>query len=65
MKEPRYTVEPVTQLALFRLGYRFLIVGSREACRGVYRAKEAPTCRRQAEQPAVLVPVIQAPGVSG
>lgn len=27
MDEPRYTVEPVTQLALAQLGYRLLIMG--------------------------------------
>lgn len=28
--EPRYIVKPVTQLALFQLGYRFLIIGPSE-----------------------------------
>ena len=29
-EEPRYIVRPVTQLALFQLGYRFLVVGPSE-----------------------------------
>jgi hypothetical protein len=42
MDEPRYTVEPVTQLALFQLGYRFLIMRTRRDCWGFRRTvKEA------------------------
>ena len=42
MDEPRYTVQPVTQLALFQLGYRFLIMDPRRECWGFHRtAKEA------------------------
>lgn len=40
MDEPRYTVEPVTQLALFQLGYRFLIMGPRRECWGFHRTVE-------------------------
>jgi hypothetical protein len=40
MDGPRYTVEPVTQLALFQLGSRFLIMGPRRECRGVHRSVE-------------------------
>jgi len=37
MVETCYTVEPVTQFALFRLGYRSLIVGPRGECCGFHR----------------------------
>jgi hypothetical protein len=37
MDEPSYTVEPVTQLALFQLGYHFLIMGPRRECWGFHR----------------------------
>jgi hypothetical protein len=37
---PRFTVEPVTQLALFQLGYRFLVIGPRQECRGFHRTAE-------------------------
>ena len=40
MDEPRYTVEPVTQLALFQLGYRFRIIGPRRECWGFHRTVE-------------------------
>jgi hypothetical protein len=40
MDEPRYTVEPVTQLALFQLGYRLLIMGPRRECWGFHRTVE-------------------------
>jgi hypothetical protein len=40
VNEPRYTVELVTQLALFQLGYRFLIGGPRRECWGFYRTAE-------------------------
>lgn len=40
MNEPRDTVEPVTQLALFQLGYRFLVGGRRGECWGFYCAAE-------------------------
>jgi hypothetical protein len=40
VNEPRYTVELVTQLALFQLGYRFLIGGPRRECWGFYRTVE-------------------------
>ena len=41
MNEPRYTVEPVTQLALFQLRYRFLVIGPRRECWGFQRTAEA------------------------
>ena len=37
---PRFTVEPVTQLALFQLGYRFLVLGPRRESRGFHRSFE-------------------------
>jgi hypothetical protein len=40
MEEPRYTVEPVTQLVLFQLGSRFLIMGPRRECSGFHRTVE-------------------------
>ena len=40
MNKPHYTVKPVTQLALFQLGHRFLVVGPRRECRGFYRTAE-------------------------
>jgi hypothetical protein len=40
MDEPRYTVEPVTQLALFQLGSHFLIMGPRRECWGFHRTVE-------------------------
>ena len=40
MEEPRYTVEPVTQLALLQLGSRFLIMGPRRECWGFHRTVE-------------------------
>ena len=39
-EEPRYIVKPVTQLALFQLGYRFLIVGPSEKVWGWRRTLE-------------------------
>jgi hypothetical protein len=66
VNEPRYTVEPVTQLALFQLGYRFLVVGPRRECWGLDRtAEEAHLAAGRAEQPAALVQMIQASGLSG
>ena len=66
MNEPRYTVEPVTQLALFQLGYRFQVVGLRRECWGFDRtAEEARLAAGPAEEPAALVQMIQAPGASG
>jgi len=44
MDETRYTVEAVTQLALFQLGYRFLTVGPRGECWGVHRTREDARC---------------------
>ena len=43
MDEPlRLTVEPVTQLALFQLGSRFLVLGPHRRCWGFHRSlKEA------------------------
>lgn len=43
MDEPsRFTVEPVTQLALFQLGSRFLVLGPHGKCWGFHRSlKEA------------------------
>lgn len=43
MDEPsRFTVEPVTQLALFQLGSRFLVLGPHRKCSGFHRSlKEA------------------------
>ena len=40
MDEPRDTVEPVTQLALLQLGYRFLIMGPCRECWGFHRTVE-------------------------
>jgi hypothetical protein len=40
VNEPRYTVVPVTQLALFQLSYRFQVVGLRRECWGFYRTAE-------------------------
>jgi hypothetical protein len=37
---PRFTVEPVTQLALFQLGYRFLVLGPSRECWGFHRSLE-------------------------
>lgn len=36
MDESRDTVEPVTPLAPFQLGYRFLVVGPRRECWGFH-----------------------------
>lgn len=43
MDEPsRFTVEPVTQLALFQPGSRFLVLGPHRKCWGFHRSlKEA------------------------
>jgi hypothetical protein len=40
MDEHRFSVEPVTQLALFQLGYRFLVVGPHGECWGLHRTVE-------------------------
>ena len=41
MDEPsRFTVEPVTQLALFQLGSRFLVLGLHRECLGFHRSFE-------------------------
>ena len=37
---PRSTVEPVTQLALFQLGSRFLVLGPLRECWGFRRSFE-------------------------
>jgi len=34
----RFTVEPVTQLALFQLSYRFLVLGPHRKCWGFDRS---------------------------
>ena len=40
MDGPRFSVVPVAQLALFQLGYRFLVVGPRRECWGFHRTVE-------------------------
>ena len=35
---PRFTVEPVTQLALFQPGSRFLVLGVHRECWGFHRS---------------------------
>jgi hypothetical protein len=37
---PRFTVEPVTQLALFQLGSRFLVLDPYRECWGFLRSLE-------------------------
>jgi hypothetical protein len=63
VNEPRYTVEPVTQLALFQLGCRFLVIGPRRDRWGFYRtAGEAHLAAGRLNNPPPLVQMIQAPG---
>jgi hypothetical protein len=37
---PRFGVEPVTQLALFQLGHRILVLGPHRECWGFHRSLE-------------------------
>ena len=49
---PRFTVDPMTQLALFRMGYRLLVLGPRRECRGFHRSpEEARLAARRLDNP--------------